>query len=115
MTRKTFYAKLRGVKNKFRWTVDVSGSLRGYSKSKKNEVKGVDFCPLTAVNYALTGEVLDCSDFDKAATNLGVSLTDARYVVDIADSSADLLSGNQITSRQHLLKNVGLKPEKVTY
>ena len=110
MTRKTFNAKLRSVANKFRWTSEGS-DIRGYSKSKKAQLKYFDFCPLTAVHYALTGDVLDPSEYDKAAKCLGVSDKDAKTIIHLADNHVDSLEGNEILARQWLLKNVGLKPE----
>lgn len=111
MVRKTFNAKLRSVAGKFRWVIDGGGGIRGYAKSKKKALKNVDFCPLTAVYYALKDEILDASDYDKAAKELGVSDKDAEQIVHLADNSVDYLEGHEISSRQWLLKNVGLKPE----
>ncbi len=108
MTRKTFYAKLRTVKNKFRWVTD-NGALRAYSKKKS---VAEEFCPLTAVHFILNGEDLGVGDFDKAARALGVNEEDAAFIVHVADSPAQDLNGHDILSRQSLLKNVGLKPEK---
>lgn len=110
MVRKTFNAKLRSVANKFRWVLE-SGDLRGYAKSKKKDLKNFDFCPLTAVHYALTGQVVDPSDYDKAAQALGVNADDAAFIVHLADTKSDYLEGHEILARQALLKNVGLKPE----
>lgn len=110
MVRKTFNAKLRSVASKFRWVIE-SGDIRGYAKSKKKDLKDFDFCPLTAVHYALTGEIIENSDFDKAAKALGVNEDDASFIVHLADTKVDYLDGHEILARQALLKNVGLKPE----
>lgn len=113
MVRKTFNAKLRSVANKFRWVIE-DGDIRGYARCKKKALKDFDFCPLTAVHYALNGEVLDPSDYDKAAKALGVSDEDAKQIVHLADTKADYLEGNEILARQWLLRNVGLKLEVKT-
>lgn len=108
MTRKTFYQKLRQVNYRFKWKFDGE-KIRAYPKSKKvqENVGEFGFCPITAVNFAITGNIHTVGQFDVAGRELGIASEDFFPIVSVADG--DIWEVGYPNIRKTLLASVGLK------
>ena len=100
MTRKTFYKKLSKWASSFKWSVNEIGEIRGFSKDKKIKEK---FCPLTAVYYKETGNVVDISQYDK------LNVKGSCLISISADNDIEGLPIMDRPIRRALLRRLGLK------
>jgi hypothetical protein len=78
MTRKTFYRKLKQVKNQFDWKLEQN--------CIRSNQDNLSFCPITAVNYALNRKYFTEVNVNDAAKQLGLSELDWEYIAGCADN-----------------------------
>jgi hypothetical protein len=69
------------------------------------------FCPITAVNFALTGNIHGIGSFDNAGAELEIGYRDCFNIVSVADGDTYAVHGYK-NRRKALLESVGLKEPK---
>lgn len=83
MKKREFLEKLKTAKDHFRWEItDESKTIVG---SLPLDGDCVCFCPITAVQFVLTGEFRAPEDWEAAAREIGLDLSVAHEIVNAAD------------------------------
>ena len=100
MTIKTFYNKLEKCSGQFNWKVCRDGSIRGYLKNKPANSRYC-FCPVTAVNYSMTGIRIHVQDVRYCGF---LESEDRGKIKRAADNEPNAIAA----TRKTLLRRVGL-------
>lgn len=119
MTRDEFLTLFAAHAGRFQWEYDDCMSwLRGYMGPPSPEK--LCYCPITALATALdadgTGRRWEVSEWDDAAQCLGLSIYDARAIVEAADGDGDPEFLQELYAmpslRQALVRGMGLPREE---
>ena len=106
MTSAQFYKKLEACRDKFAWELKSDGSIRG-EITKGGD--GMNFCPITAMHYAETGEYVSTYFAPIVGSDtFNLYFDFINKVMSSADNEKDSVEYSKYT-RNRLMRAVGLK------